>query len=101
MYRHLVLWKLKESADGLSKAGLAVEVKRRLDTLPGIIPGIAEYDVGINIGAYGASFYDVGLVSAFPDEAAFRRYCVHPEHDTVVAYIQSATVAEEIVDYEV
>ncbi|MCK5175065.1 MAG: Dabb family protein, partial [Planctomycetes bacterium] len=40
-----------------------------------------------------------GLISSFEDEDAFKRYCVYPEHDAVVAYIQSVTVAEEIVDY--
>ena len=101
MYKHLVLWKLKENADGMDKPALAVEVKRRLDTLPSIISEVREYEVGINIGAYGASFFDVGLISIFPNEEAFKRYCVYPEHDAVVAYIQSVTVAEEIVDYEV
>lgn len=101
MYKHLVLWKLKENADGMDKPALAVEVKRRLDTLPSIISEVREYEVGINIGAYGASFFDVGLISMFSDEEAFKRYCVYPEHDAVVAYIQSVTVAEEIVDYEV
>jgi hypothetical protein len=57
--------------------------------------------VSINIGAYGASFFDVGLISTFDDEAAFKQYCVYPEHDAVVAYIQSVTVAEEIVDFKV
>ena len=99
MYKHLVLWKLKDSADGMSKAELAVEVKNRLDTLPKIISEVKEYEVGINIGAYGASFFDVGLISSFEDEDAFKRYCVYPEHDAVVAYIQSVTVNEEIVDY--
>ena len=99
MYKHLVLWKLKDSVDGMTKAELSVEVKNRLDTLPGIISEVKEYEVGINIGAYGASFFDVGLISSFEDEDAFKRYCVYPEHDAVVAYIQSVTVAEEIVDY--
>ena len=99
MYKHVVLWKLKESADGMSKAELAVEVKKRLDALPGIISEITDFEVGINIGDYGASFFDVNLICTYPDEAAFKRYCVYPEHDAVVAYIQSVTDAEEIVDY--
>jgi hypothetical protein len=39
-------------------------------------------------------------MSVFPDEEAFKAYCVYPEHDAVVAYIQSVCVAEEIVDYD-
>ena len=99
MYKHLVLWKLKDDVDGMSKADLAAEVKARLDTLPSIISEVKEYEVGINIGAYGASFFDVGLISSFENEEAFKRYCVYPEHDAVVAYITSVTEAEEIVDY--
>jgi PIN domain nuclease of toxin-antitoxin system len=99
MYKHVVLWKLKDEADGMKKAELAVEVKRRLDELPSIISEVSGYEVAINIGKYGASFFDVSLIAAYADEAAFKRYCVYPEHDAVVAYIQSVTVAEEIVDY--
>ena len=101
MYKHVVLWKLKESADGMSKADLALEVKSRLEALPAIISEISAYEVAINIGDYGASFFDVSLIAGYPDEDAFKRYCVYPEHDAVVAYIQSVTDAEEIVDYVV
>ena len=100
MYKHLVLWKLKSEVAGVGKTDLALEVKRRLETLPSIISEIDQYEVGINIGAYGASFFDVSLMSVFSDEAAFKAYCVYPEHDAVVAYIQSVCEAEEIVDYE-
>ena len=62
MYKHIVLWKLKKEVNGLSKEELAVEVKRRLDELPALIPEIKGYETAINIGAYGASFFDVSLV---------------------------------------
>lgn len=101
MYKHLVFWKMKPSVDVKTAAALAQEVKRRLDTLPGVIPEIVAYEIGLNIGNYGASFFDVSLISSFADEAAFKRYCGYPEHDAVVAFIQSLTDAEEIVDYEV
>lgn len=100
MYKHVVLWKLKSEVEGVGKADLAMEVKRRLEELPSFISEIDQYEVGINIGDYGASFFDVSLMSVFPDEEAFKAYCVYPEHDAVVAYIQSVCVAEEIVDYD-
>ena len=34
MYRHLVMWKMKESANGMTREQLAIEVKRRLESLP-------------------------------------------------------------------
>ncbi|VGO19751.1 Dabb family protein [Pontiella sulfatireligans] len=99
MYRHVVMWKLKEETSELQRVELAKQVKARLEALPGIISEISDYEVAINIGDYGASFFDISLIASYPNEAAFKRYCAYPEHDAVVAYIQSVTVAEEIVDY--
>ncbi len=100
MYKHIVLWKLKETAEGKSREELALEVKRRLDELPTHIPEIVSYETGINIGDYGASFYDVSVVSVFENKDTFWAYTKYPIHDAAVAYIQSVTEAEEIVDYE-
>jgi len=99
MYTHLVLWKVKPNALGLSQAELAELIKHKLDSLPAIIKEIRQYEVGINIGNYGASFFDVGLISTFDNESDFKAYCVYPEHDAVVAYIQSVTDDEQIVDF--
>ncbi|QBY04218.1 Dabb family protein [Thalassotalea sp. HSM 43] len=99
MYTHLVLWKLKDAADGMNKQDLASVVKQKLDSLPAQISEIVQYDVGINIGNYGTQFFDLGLISTFANEDDFKRYCVNPKHDDVVAYIQSVTVDEQIVDF--
>ena len=100
MYSHLVMWRLKDGANGMPTADLAVEVKRRLDALPAIIKEIRRYEVGINIGDYGASFFDVGLISTFDTKADFQQYCRYPEHDEVVAFIQTVQDDEQIVDFE-
>jgi len=100
MYKHVVLWKLKEEANGMSKSELAVEVKRRLDELPTQISEIKSYETAINIGNYGASFFDLSVISAFDNKDTFWSYTKYPAHDAVVAYISSVMVAEEIVDYE-
>lgn len=100
MYIHLVMWRLKDNANGMSRAELSTEVKRRLDSLPKTIEEIRQYNVGINVGSYGASFFDVGLISTFDTKADFERYCRYPEHDEVVAFIQSVQEDEQIVDFE-
>ena len=99
MYKHIVLWKLKEQADGKTREELAVEVKRRLDELPAHIPEIISYETGINIGDYGASFFDVSVISVFENKDTFWTYTKYPIHDAVVAYIQSVQESEQIVDY--
>jgi len=101
MYKHVVFWKLKSEANGLSNQELALEVKRRLDSLPAQISEIKAYEVAINIGDYGASFFDVSLISVFENKETFWAYTKYPEHDDVVAFIQSVQVDEQIVDYEI
>ena len=99
MYKHVVLWKLKDQANGMSKKELALEVKRRLDELPAHIPEISSYETAINIGDYGASFFDISLISEFENKDTFWNYTKYPIHDQIVAYIQTVMIAEEIVDY--
>ena len=101
MYKHIVLWKIRASVNGMTRSEISIEVKRRLDELPALIPEIVDYETAINIGDYGASFFDVSLVSTFENKDAFWTYTKYPIHDTVVAYIQSVQDAEEIVDYEI
>jgi hypothetical protein len=100
MYKHIVLWKLKKQPEEMTHAELAQEVKRSLDELPTHIPEIKQYETAINIGDYNACFYDVSLISSFDYKDDFWAYTKYPIHDKVVHYIQSVTVSEQIVDYE-
>jgi hypothetical protein len=67
--------------------------------LPAHIPEIVSYETAINIGDYGASFFDVSVISVFENKDTFWNYTKYPVHDEVVAYISSVMTAEEIVDY--
>ena len=49
---------------------------------------------------YRASFYDVRLISSFDNKDDFWAYTRYPEHDKVMAFIQSVQLDEQIVDYE-
>jgi len=101
MYMHLVMWKLKDEAGGKTKEENAVEMKKRLDELPAVIKEIKQYDVSINIGNYGASFYDLGLIASYDNINDFWAYTKYPEHDAVLEFIQSIQDDEQIVDYEI
>jgi len=99
MYKHVVLWKLKEQFEGKNRLELAFEVKRRLEDLPAHIPEIIDFEVAVNIGDYGASFFDVSLVASYKNKETFWDYTKYAIHDQVVTYIQSIQLAEHIVDY--
>ena len=101
MYKHVVLWKIKDEVNGIPKKELVAEIIQKLNSLPSSIPEIMEYEVAKNIGDYGASFFDICLISVFENKETFWNYTKYPEHDAVVEFIQSVQEAEEIVDFEV
>ena len=97
MYNHVVFWKLKGNKKNKKK--LSKKEKQKLDTLPFHIPEIIKYETAINIGSYGASFYDVSLISVFKNEDDFWKYTKYPIHDEVVDFIKSVQESEQIIDY--
>lgn len=101
MYKHVVLWKIKENVNGKSRSQLANEIKIRLEELPTHISEIVDFEVATNIGEYGASFFDVSLIATYENKDTFWAYTKYPIHDDVVSFIQSVQQEEHIVDYEI
>ncbi|MGN6668524.1 MAG: Dabb family protein [Trinickia sp.] len=100
MIRHIVMWKLKESALGASRAENAVKLKERLEGCRDIVPGILHLEVGL--AAPGLeSTYDVVLLSDFANRAALDAYQVHPTHQALKEFIGAVRESRECVDYEV
>lgn len=95
MITHLVFMKFKPDTD--EKDIRAME--NGLAGLPGIIPEIRSYDFGRDVLRTDRS-YDFGLVSAFEDVAALKRYQVHPEHQKVVQICRRICESILAVDYE-
>ena len=79
MLKHIVMWKLKEFAEGKTKAENAQFMKENLERLVGIIPEIKSLQVGINEKISDMA-YDAVLISTFEDAEALARYKEHPEH---------------------
>jgi hypothetical protein len=100
MIRHIVMWKLKESAEGASRAENAVRLKEKLEGCRNIVPGILHLEVGLAGGGLGST-YDVVLVSDFTDKAALDAYQVHPTHEALKGFVGAVRESRECVDYEV
>jgi hypothetical protein len=100
MIKHIVLWKLKEEAEGRSKKENAFELKNRLEALKDKISGILELEVGLPLET-GETVLDVALYSAFKDKAALAAYQVHPEHQKVASFVKQIVAERRVVDYEV
>ena len=100
MIKHIVMWKLKEQAEGADRVANAHEMKRRLDQCARIVPGIVTFEVTLAQPDLEAT-YDVVLYSEFTDRAALEAYIQHPTHQAVVPFIGAIREARQCMDYEV
>jgi hypothetical protein len=99
MIRHIVLWKLAESAEGAVKLENAQKMKVMLEGMKSRIPEIRMIEVGINCNTNEA--WDVSLISEFDNLADLMVYQNHPEHHGCVQFISKVRVDRAAMDYEV
>ena len=95
MIRHIVMWKLKPEHAREN----ALEIKRRLEALVGVVPELLFCEVGLNAGRDRNPF-DLALVADFADLDALERYRVHPAHRAVAAFVHEVAEDRHVVDYE-
>lgn len=100
MIKHIVMWKLKDYAEGASKQDNAYKIKEALEGLKKKIDDIKYIEVGINIEPSSAA-YDAVLYSEFADEKALENYQQHPEHRKVSEFVSKVRESRVVVDYRV
>jgi hypothetical protein len=99
MIKHIVMWRLKDAANGAAKAENARRIKEKLEALNGRIPGLLRLEVGIDFSGTESSG-DVALYSEFASRKALDDYQEHPEHKAIMAFILEARSERRVVDYE-
>ena len=100
MIKHIVIWRLKEFADGRGKEENAKKLKSHLESLKSKIKEIKHIEVGINITISDAAS-DVVLYSEFDSMDDLEAYQRHPEHTRIVAFVNEVRLERRVVDYEV
>jgi hypothetical protein len=100
MIKHIVLWKLKETAHGKTRLENAKVIKDMLEGLLGKIPGMVKVEVGIDFSGTEQSA-DVVLNAEFSSREALEDYQTHPLHEAAKFYIMEARSERRIADYEV
>lgn len=99
MIRHIVMWKLKEEAEGADRLSNAREMKRRLDECAAIVPGIVQFEVALAQPGLEAT-YDVVLNSAFESREALEAYASHPTHKALMPFFKAVRDERQCMDYE-
>ncbi|MFP5259439.1 MAG: Dabb family protein [Acidobacteriota bacterium] len=101
MIKHIVMWSLKDQAEGRDKAANAAEMKARLLALPAKLPQVVEMEVAVG-GELFASVppTDVVLYTTFRSKEELQAYAGHPLHLEVVEFIKKVVAERRVVDYE-
>jgi len=100
MVKHIVMWRLKDRAEGAGKKENARKVKQTFEDLNGKVPGMLKLEVGIDYAMTDASSCIV-LYSEFADQDALDGYRAHPEFKKAALFIKSVGTERRMVDYEV
>ncbi len=100
MIKHIVMWKLKNNAEGATKTENAKLMKQKLEALPQKIEALQSAEVGINFTEVeNESVCDVVLTTTCNTEDDLKAYAQHPEHQKVVQFILKVTKERRVVDY--
>jgi hypothetical protein len=99
MIKHVVMWKLKEEAEGRDKKENALGIKKVLEGLKGKIKEIKNLEVGLNSGGDPAA-WDVSLVTEFAGFPDLMKYLEHRLHKEAAAYVNKVKEERAVIDYE-
>ena len=100
MIRHIVFWRLNESAYGNDKQTNAQILKEKLLAMQGKVDGLLKVDVGFDFSNEKDSC-DVTLYSEFSTKEALYQYQIHPDHQEIKKWLGEVRCERRVVDYEV
>lgn len=98
MIKHIVMWKLKDSAEGNTKTENASILKVKLEDLKSVISGIDIIEFGIGFDLPGSS-WDVVLYTEFSSQDDLDIYQSHPRHLEVGSFVKLVASERAAVDY--
>ena len=100
MIKHIVLWRLKDFAEGATKHQNALKVKGLLEDMRGKISGMLKLEVGLNFENSGDAV-DISLYTEFESREALNAYQMHPTHMPAKKIIPLVRLERRVADYEI
>lgn len=96
MVKHIILWTLK---DEFNTDEIKRDMKKSLEALVGVVPGLLE--LSVQIEKLPTSNVDVMLYSVLESEEALKGYAVHPAHVLVAdTKVRPYTATRACIDFE-
>lgn len=100
MIKHIVMFKLKEEANGKSAKENLAGALELLKNFQEEIPSLVHFEAKTNHPEAPESNYELALVCDFSDIQGLNEYQVHPVHKNFGAYITSVRESRACIDYE-
>lgn len=99
MIKHVVMWKLRETAEQNDKEGNKKIIKEKLLELKQIIPEIDSMEIGENFNSSDTAC-DLVLITTHINGAALEAYLLHPAHKEAATFISRVVAERRVVDFE-
>lgn len=100
MVKHVVMWNFKPEIKEEDKAKVKAEMKKNLEGLVGVVPGLLEGNFIEE--PLPSSTHDMALVSLHESAEALKAYSTYPEHVKVAdTFVRPFVHERSCMDYEV
>jgi len=96
--RHIVMWTLKDEAEGQSKAENLRKAHEWLLSFSNLVPGIELFEVGVKTEGLDCTA-DLILNSVFKDEATLAAYQNHPDHIAIKPFMKAIVAQRQCMDF--
>ena len=100
MIKHIVFWRLNESAYGNDKHMNARILKEKLLAMKGKVNGLLKVEIGFDFSNEKDSC-DIVLYTEFRNKEALHQYQMHPDHEAIKKWLSEVRYERRVVDYEV
>ena len=100
MLHHIVMWKIKATADGSSREANIAKAKALLDACAHLVPGMERFEVAVSHGDLECT-HDLVLNSCFTDREALAAYQNHPSHAALKPFMRLVVQDRQCMDYEI
>jgi hypothetical protein len=100
MIKHIVFWRLNETAYGNNKQVNAQLLKEKLLAMKGKVNGLIKIEVGSDFSNEEDSC-NVVLYSEFKNKEALHQYQIHPDHQELKKWLSEVRYERRVVDYEI
>lgn len=99
MIRHIVAWNFKEELSAEEKSQHAQRIKKELEALAGVVPGLVAIKVAVS--PEESSDREIVLDSLLTSDSAFKLYKDHPAHVKAGEFIRTVVKDRIALDFEI